>query len=90
LSLGKKDIICNISSETSLNKSLSKELLESFIKIIKDNKSKQIKVSNFGLFYPHISPKRLGRNPKTKQDFLIPARKIFKFKPSNKIKDKLN
>ena len=90
MSLGKKDIVNNISSEAFLSKSECKSFLESFLNIIKNNSSKNIKISNFGTFYTHQSPKRLGRNPKTKKEFIIPKRKKLVFKASNIIKNNLN
>tara|TARA_B100001057_G_scaffold264305_1_gene264455 strand:+ start:39614 stop:39886 length:273 start_codon:yes stop_codon:yes gene_type:complete len=90
LSLGKKDIVKNISSEAFLSLSDSKALLNSFINIIKKNKSKKIKISNFGTFYFHITPQRLGRNPKTKEEFIIPKRQKLTLKASSAIKSKLN
>ena len=90
MSLGKKDIVNNISSETFLFKSISKKILESFFQKIKDKKYKKVKISNFGTFYIHESPKRIGRNPKTKEEFLIPKRKKLAFKPSSSIKNDLN
>ena len=90
MSLGKKDIVNNISSETFLHKSVSKSILESLLDLIKENRSKTIKISNFGTFYLHESPVRLGRNPKTKQEFKIPRRKKLIFKPSMAIKNILN
>ncbi|MBC8476354.1 MAG: HU family DNA-binding protein, partial [Gammaproteobacteria bacterium] len=36
------------------------------------------------------SPKRIGRNPKTKEEYEIRARKKLSFKASNKIKSLLN
>ena len=68
----------------------SKALLNSFINIIKKNKSKKIKISNFGTFYFHITPQRLGRNPKTKEEFIIPKRQKLILKASNAVKNKLN
>ena len=90
MSLGKKDIINNISSETFLHKSICKNLLESFLDIIIKNKSKKIKISNFGSFYTHESPERTGRNPKTMLQYKIPTRKKVTFKPSALVKDNLN
>ena len=90
MSLGKKDIINNISSGTFLSKSTSRSFLESFIRIIKKNKSNIVKISKFGTFYIHKSPQRIGRNPKTKQEFIIPERKKLVFKPSTFIKNKIN
>ena len=90
MSLGKKDIINNISSEAFLHKSTSKNILESFLNIIKVNKSKKIKISNFGTFYIHHSPQRVGRNPKTKEEFIIPKRKKLIFKASSLVKNNFN
>ena len=73
-----------------MNSSDSKAILESFLKIIKSNKSKIVKISNFGSFYTHESPKRMGRNPKTKKEYVIPKRKKLVFKASNNLKNILN
>jgi len=90
LSLGKKDIIKIISSETLLPSFTSKALLERFLYIVKANKSKKIKISKFGSFYTHETPQRIGRNPNTKEEFIITNRKKLIFKPSSFIKIKLN
>ena len=90
MSLGKKDIVNNISSETLLSKSISKALLESFLNIAKTNKSKKVKISNFGTFYSHYSPQRIGRNPKTKQEYIITKRNKLKFKASSSLKNTIN
>ena len=68
----------------------SKAILNSFINIIKKNKLKKIKISNFGTFYFHTTPQRLGRNPKTKEEFIIPKRQKLILKASNAVKNKLN
>ena len=73
-----------------MNRSDSKAILESFLEIIKSNTSKIVKISNFGSFYTHQSPKRMGRNPKTKKDYLIPKRKKLVFKASTNLKNILN
>jgi nucleoid DNA-binding protein len=90
LSLGKKDIVNNIFSETFLHKSTCKSILESFISVVIKNKSKKIKISNFGTFCLHQSPERIGRNPKTKVQYSIPPRKKLTFKASAVVKDNLN
>ncbi len=90
MSLGKKDIVNNISSEAFLNKSESKSFLETFLNILKSNSSKTIKISNFGTFYLHQSPRRLGRNPKTKKEYIIPKRNKLVFKASTSTKNIIN
>ncbi len=90
MSLGKKDIADNISSEAFFVKKVSKAFLDSFINIIKSNTSKKIKISNFGSFYLHYSPQRIGRNPKTMEEFVIPKQKKLVFKASNSVKNNFN
>ena len=90
MSLGKKDIVNNISSETFLDRYTSKAILDSFINLIKSNRSKNIKISNFGSFHNHETPQRIGRNPKTKEEFIIHKRKKLIFKASSKVKTNLN
>ena len=90
MSLGKRDIIKSISSEAQISATESYNLLKVFLNLLKENKDLNIKISNFGTFSPHITPRRFGRNPKTKEVFEIKPRKIVTFKPSNKVKRFLN
>jgi|TARA_B100001939_G_C16848764_1_gene576447 integration host factor subunit alpha len=87
----KKYISKEISSSTKLSIDVSKKILESFLDIIKNNaKSKKIKLSHFGSFDFKNTPKRIGRNPKTKESYIIPSMNKLSFKASNKIKKLLN
>ncbi len=87
----KKDISKNISSNLDLSFKLSSEILESFLSSIKFNvKNKNVKLSNFGTFYIKDTVKRIGRNPKTMENYIIPSFKKITFKSSNKIKSYLN
>ena len=91
MSLGKKDIVHNITTKALISKTSSKLLLDSFIKNVIYNSSRHtIKISKFGSFYIHTSPKRIGRNPKTKEKFVITKREKLKFNPSNYVKSFLN
>ena len=91
MTLTKKDIIKSISNETSINSMNSKKIFESFIKIIKQkSKTKKIKISGFGSFEYRKTPKRVGRNPKTKESYIISPRKKIQLTISNKIKKILN
>ena len=90
MGLGKKDIIKKISSKTPIPNSLSKKFLSTFLNILKINFKKDIKISNFGSFTNKLSPRRIGRNPKTKEEFVIPARQRVTFKASSTVKELLN
>jgi integration host factor subunit alpha len=92
MSLGKKDIVKNIHSETLLNRYDSKIFLDRFIEIIKHNSinNKIVKISKFGSFYSRMTPDRIGRNPKTKEEYIITKRKKLFFRYSSNLKDRLN
>ena len=90
MGFGKKDIIKNISSKALISSKTSSFVLEAFLSFIKQNKRHQIKIPKFGTFYLHKSPPRIGRNPKTKEEFKIVASKKLTYKASNKIKSILN
>ena len=90
MGFGKKDIIKNISSKAHLSSKTSSLVLEAFLSFIKSNKRKQIKISKFGTYYLHKSAPRIGRNPKTKEEYEIQPFKKLSFKASSKIKAILN
>jgi len=90
MGFGKKDIVKNISSKALITSKVSSLVLEAFLAIIKENKTKKIKISKFGTYYSHKSPARIGRNPKTKEEFKILASQKLAFKASNKVKSILN
>jgi DNA-binding protein HU-beta len=90
MGFGKKDIVKNISSKALISSKTSSLLLDAFLSFIKQNKRHKIKVSKFGTYYLHKSPARIGRNPKTKEEFNIPTIEKLVFKASNKVKSILN
>ena len=91
MSFGKKDICNNISSKALITKDDSKEFLVNFLNLVTSkSKSRIVKISNFGTFFVKNTPKRLGRNPKTKEEFVISKRSKLFFKPSNKIRSLIN
>ena len=91
MSLTKRDIAKNISLSSTLTLLESSKILDKFIKkIIVLSKKSNLKLSNFGTFSYKLSPKRVGRNPKTKEEFIIKNRKKLSFSSSKKIKELIN
>ena len=91
MNLSKTNIIKNISKQSLISSSDAKSVLESFLLLIKDKaKLKSVKLSRFGSFNFKKTPKRHGRNPKTKDSYIIPVLNKLNFKPSNKIKENIN
>ena len=90
--LTKKDISNKIFHNLGFSKSLSSRIIDDFFEsmisqLIKTNK---VKLSSFGTSEVIKKKERIGRNPKTKVEAKISARRVVKFKPSTLIKNKLN
>lgn len=91
MSITKAKISKVVSKRTNISSREGHEITNYFLKLIIENsKYKTVKISGFGNFYRHLSPKRLGRNPKTKESYIINAMNKTVFKVSNKIKNILN
>ena len=91
MNLCKTNIIKNISKQSLVSSSDATSILESFLLLIKDKaKLKSVKLTRFGSFSFKKTTKRLGRNPKTKDSYIIPVINKLNFKPSNKIKEIIN
>jgi nucleoid DNA-binding protein len=91
MNFSKNNLIKNIAKKSLVSNGEASGILESFLVLIKDKaKLKSVKLSRFGSFNFRKTPKRLGRNPKTQDSYIIPELNKLNFKPSNNIKEKLN
>ena len=90
--LKKVKIIENLHNSIGLSKSECSLFVEDFIDkvLIKLKKDEIVKIANFGSFIVKNKNDRIGRNPKTKEEVIITARKVVKFKPSNLLLSKIN
>ena len=86
----KDNIIKNLSLKTGFSNRFSKKIIDDLIDIlIKNIKSGKLNLKNIGSFELMDKNSRVGRNPKTKEEFIISARKSVKFKSSKKILKKI-
>ncbi len=70
----KAKISRKISEDAFISKKDSINILNSFVNIIKkESQTKQIKITNFGTFKFKLTKQRIGRNPKTKESYIIPS-----------------
>ena len=90
MSLTKKDLAKNISKKLGLSQKDSLFFVQHFFKMLIDNKSSNVNINRFGTFSYKKTPKRIGRNPKTLQEFQIKSRQKLTFKPSEEIKKNIN
>ena len=88
----RKDLTNKIYKNLGFSKNFSSTLIEDLIESIISEliKSNKIKISSFGTFKVLNKKQRIGRNPKTKIEAKISARKVIRFKPSPLVKRRLN
>ena len=88
--LTKIDIIKNLSKKTGFSILFSKKLINDFLDvIIHQIKVKELNLKNIGSFKLIKKKERLGRNPKTKEEFIISARKSLRYVASKKLLAKI-
>ena len=91
MSLTKSNISKNIALKALVSNRSAKNLLDKFIKVvISSSYTKKVKISGLGTFQRKSTPFRIGRNPKTGEEFNIPQRAKLNLVLSNKIKQKIN
>ena len=84
-------MIKKLSLKTGYSNSFSKKLNNDLIDILTINiKIGDLTLKNIGTFKIIQKKERLGRNPKTKEEFKISRRKSIIFKASKKITEKIN
>ena len=88
----RKDLANKLHQKLGFSKNTSLNLVDDFFESIVSEliKSNIIKISSFGTFKIIEKRERIGRNPKTKIETKISARKAVTFKSSMLIKNKLN
>ena len=91
MNFSKNNIIKNVSKKSLIPASEASKILEYFLELIKSKALlESVKLSGFGSFSFKKTPKRIGRNPKTKDSYIIPEMNKLNFKPSTKIKGSIN
>lgn len=92
MALTKEHIINEVFERTQLPKSKSRDVVETALELIKDTlgESQDLLISGFGKFMVKDKRARRGRNPQTKEDMRLRARKVVVFKTSGVLRKNLN
>ena len=88
----RKDLSNKIYQNLGFSKNYSSTVIDNFFETLIQEllRSNKIKISSFGTFKVINKKKRIGRNPKTKEEAIIVPRKVVKFTPSLLVKQKIN
>ena len=90
--INRKNLSNKIYQTLGFSKNFSSTIVDNFFEILTSEliKSNKVKITSFGTFKVVNKRERIGRNPKTKVETTITARKVVKFRPSLLVKEKLN
>ena len=89
----KADLIDKVhASNPKLTKTLAREAVETILRTIKSSlvSSEDVLLTGFGKFSVKSKSVRKGRNPQTGASLMIDARKVVVFKPSGKLRKRVN
>ena len=82
--ISREEIAEAMKTEFGFNRKLCLDIVNDIIDIIIDGLKldNKVKIHNFGTFKLNNKRSRIGRNPKTKEEFNISSRKVITFKAS--------
>jgi len=92
LALTKENLIETVYEAGDMPKSQARDLVESLLEIIKRTLEggEDLLISGFGKFIVKDKKARRGRNPQTREDLTLRARKVVVFKTSGVLRKSLN
>lgn len=89
--LSKADLVETLTRDVLLTKPVAKEMVELFFEEIRQilEAGHNLKLSGFGNFILRDKVERPGRNPKTKEEIAVEARRVVTFRPGLRLKSKV-
>ena len=92
MALTKENITNDVYNHAGLSKTLSRTVVERLFEIMKEalEKKEDLLISGFGKFSVRSKNSRRGRNPQTKQDLILRARRVVVFKTSGVLRQHIN
>ena len=90
--ISRDEIAEAMKSEFGFNRKLCLDIVNDIIEIIIEGlqSDNTVKIHNFGTFKLNNKKGRIGRNPKTKEEFSISSRNVITFKASKVLLKYLN
>ncbi len=92
MALTKEKLISRLQSQVGLSKQESRAAVEQVLDIMKESlaRSEDLLISGFGKFSVRQKIARRGRNPQTKENLILRARKVVVFKTSGVLRNRIN
>ncbi|MFW5968443.1 MAG: integration host factor subunit alpha [Persicimonas sp.] len=92
MTMTKAGLVDAVYDEVAVTKKEAGEYVDTVIETIKETleTGEELKISGFGKFEVRHKGERVGRNPRSGVEIMIPERKVLRFKVSQVLKDELN
>lgn len=92
MALTKEKLISRLQTQVGLGKQESRSVVERVLDIMKESlaQSEDLLISGFGKFSVRQKNARRGRNPQTKENLILRARKVVVFKTSGVLRNRIN
>jgi integration host factor subunit alpha len=92
MTMTKAGLVDSVYEQVGVTKKEASDYVDTVIETIKETleDGEELKVSGFGKFEVRHKGERVGRNPRTGVEIMIPERKVLRFKVSQVLKDELN
>ena len=92
MTMTKTNLVDTVYEAVGVTKKEASDYVDTVIETIKETleTGQELKVSGFGKFEVRHKGERVGRNPRTGVEIMIPERKVLRFKVSQVLKDELN
>lgn len=87
--MNKAELVAAMAAKAEISKKDSEKALKAFEEVVTEELATggKIQLVGFGTFEVTERKERVGRNPKTNEEMLIPGGKAPKFKPGKNLKD---
>ena len=92
MALTKEKLINSIYDNVGLSKNMSRSVVEHLFDMMKKTieSGEDLLISGFGKFVVKQKGARRGRNPQTKENLILRARKVVVFKTSGVLRNRIN
>jgi len=88
----KAELVAKIAEEAKVKKSEAERCLNAFVNALSEalEKGERVALPGLGVFNVRERKERKGRNPRTGEPMVIPARKVVTFSAAKALKEKVN
>jgi DNA-binding protein HU-beta len=88
----KAELVAKIAEEAKVKKSEAERCLNAFVNALAEalEKGERVALPGLGVFNVRERKERKGRNPRTGEPMIIPARKVVTFSPAKALKERVN